>query len=157
MMVLKEARRFDKHQAAVHEAGQLTVALASGIRGSARICKTEPANLGEEPAWAGQYSESSEAFLALVAVAGLVAEQWCKDPGVDPNDIVDWIECESLMPAPSADEYFAVPPDCPGAIADALKLLIGHRSFFDWSVRMLMADNAISAGSAWARFHEGDL
>ena len=147
-----EIERCDKREAAIHEAGQLTVGLALGIRGSAWVYRSETIDPANEKLWVGK-REAYGLVYSAVAISGLVAECWVENPATSSDEITDWIDDGLISPSP--EDSANLPSSYEGklaAVVEALALLQKHKAFFDWAVEKLINDDLITDGVAWERF-----
>ena len=87
----EEIARCDKREAAIHEAGHLTVGLALSVHGSAWVYRSQTVDPENEKLWVGKH-EAQGLITAAVAISGLVAECWVENPVTSADEIADWIE-----------------------------------------------------------------
>jgi hypothetical protein len=150
----EEIERCDKREAAIHEAGHITVGLALGIRGSAWVYTSQTIDPENEKLWVGKHA-TRDPITAAVAVSGLVAECWVENPETSADEITDWID-DGLV-SPSATDEAQFPTSYEGklaAVVEALELLQKHKAFFDWAVEQLIDTEAITNGMAGEKFRE---
>lgn len=152
-MDIKGMEKHDKHMAAVHEAGHLTVALALGLRGRAWLFRSNTQDVGQEKTWVGRSGLSK--VPAAVAVAGCVAA--CAE-----TEGYDGISCEdiayvSLDEMASPTDLAAIPTGfkkrCE-AIMESLGLLQRHDAFFRRACHELETYENIPDGMAQDLFDQ---
>jgi hypothetical protein len=150
----EEIERCDKREAAIHEAGHLTVGLALGVHGSAWVYKSETTDPENEKLWVGKH-ESNGPTTGAVAVSGLVAECWVESATSIPDEITDWIDDGIVSPSPTDSARFpATYEEKLAAVAEALSKLQQHKAFFDWAVAELIEHETITDGLAAEKFRE---
>lgn len=142
---------------AIHEAGHLVVAVATGVRGRAWIFPSGTLDPINERTWGGKFDlcfdptfELTEPMAAVIGAAGVVAECWSDDPLIESWEILDWIDLVCVEP--SATDLALMGVVSEDTISKALELLRGHREFFDWAVTSLLEDKVIPDGLAWDKF-----
>lgn len=155
-MMLDESdiRTHDKRQAAIHEAGHLTVALASGVSGRAWIFPTETEDLLEAKTWTGKFATVGCPNSPEICIAGVVAECWVEDSQVEASEIVEFIEDEFVIPSPT--DMKGIPVVSEKLVSTALELLRAYKTFFDWAVAELINDEVITDGMASEYFRSVD-
>lgn len=154
-MAIEEIKKEDKRRAAIHETGHLTVAVALGMDARAWLYENEGCDVWQTHTWGGKM-EAKGRHPPSVAVAGVVAECWAKDPDVDCWNIGEFIRLDVITPSPT--DLVNFPPDdkLEEAIEEALTLLEKYKKFFDWSVARLIEDEGITNGEARDQFDELD-
>src|SRR4029453_2154469 len=110
----EEIERCDKREAAIHEAGHLTVGLALGVHGDAWVYRRQTIDPENEKLWVGK-RETHEPITAVVALSGLVAECWVENPETRADEIADWID-EGLV-SPSSTDNAQFPASYEGKLA----------------------------------------
>jgi hypothetical protein len=151
-MTLEVSDAYDKRKAAIHEAGHLTVAMATGKRCRAELHTTGTANADQVKYWTGRAGEYGIHFTPIVAVAGIVAE--CMDETDDPWAIDEFIECGVVVPSESDLKLFPPEDQRLAVITQAIDLLNRHKTFFDWAVAELIEGEVITDGMAADNFPE---
>jgi hypothetical protein len=156
MLTTEEIERHDQRNAAIHEAGHLTVAVALGIRGArSHLVRTNDPDLRNSSSWVGQ-TQISGRERPEVSIAGVVAECLNQDCLIEADEIAYYIDEEVLAPSPS--DWRAIPRDDPEAlllcIENAIDLLCKHKQFFEWAVAELLEGDVITDGMAAKKFAE---
>jgi hypothetical protein len=150
----EEIERCDKREAAIHEAGHLTVGLALGVHGSAWVYRSQTIDQENEKLWVGK-RETHDPITAAVTLSGLVAECWVENPETSADDITDWINDGLVSPSATDEAQFpAAYEEKLAAVVEALQLLQKHKAFFDWAVEQLIDAEVIADGMAAEKFHE---
>ncbi|HZN36033.1 MAG TPA: hypothetical protein VFB80_19520 [Pirellulaceae bacterium] len=150
----EEIKRRDKREAAIHEAGHLTVGLALGVRGSAWVYRSETTDPDNEKLWIGKH-EAHGLVTATVAVSGLVAECWVEKPETSPDEIADWIDDGLVSPSPTDKTRFPESyEETLTAIVEAHAILVKHKRFFEWAVDELIKFETITDGMAAEKWRE---
>ncbi len=141
----------DRRQAAIHEAGHLTVACMRGVQ-FARACiyrRDDVTDPREQKTYGGQMSSGD--MPPCVYVAGEVAEALATDPDVDADELVEWIEMDLMGTSPT--DAVGMPKDSKAlheAVVEAMGLLRSDmgRRFFDWAVAQLCEHELVTDGMA---------
>ena len=141
----------DRRQAAIHEAGHLTVACMRGVQ-FARACiyrRDDVTDPREQKTYGGQMSSGD--MPPCVYVAGEVAEAVAADPDVEADELVEWIWMDLMGTSPT--DAAGMPEDSAAlyeAVVEAMDLLrsdVGRR-FLDWAVAQLCEYELITDGMA---------
>src|SRR5262245_52737797 len=149
-----QTERRDKMKAAQHEAGHLTVCVASGVRGAVRLFRNEVADVDLEKTWLGSH-DAYGPVSAAIAVAGVVAESWVDDQDVTPVSLTQEIEDEIIEPSPTDWKHIRRDGRAiHAAVVEALTALEKHKSFFKWAVAKLIKDEVVTEGMAAEKFCE---
>jgi len=150
MRTIEDVTANDKRRSAIHEAGHLVVAVASGVRGRAWIYRRETPDPFTEKTWGGRFQPYCGSVSDVIGVAGVVAEMWCDDPTIESWQILESIELGTVEP--SQTDWTLIQRISEPAIATALDLLRNQREFFDWAVGALIHDEVIPDGESWDYF-----
>src|SRR5688500_11841218 len=156
-MTAEEIERRDKREAAIHEAGHLTVGLALGIRGSAWVYKSQTVDPENEKLWIGKH-ESQGPITAAAALSGLVAECWVDNRATRPDEITDWIDDGLVSPSSTDSALFpATYVEKLAAVVESHELLLKHKVFFEWAIEKLVNAEVVTDGMAadqWREFYQ---
>ena len=149
---------WDKRRAALHEAGHLTAASASGLGARAEIFERDRAtNTYAERRWGGREETIGSPQISsvswVIGVAGEVAVCWDSDRDVFADDIAELI-VDELSPTDAALIGGVSEDDLHQAIYAALGLLREHEAFFRWATAELLSDSVITNGMAAERWRD---
>lgn len=153
-LTIEEIKMQDRRRAAIHESGHLTVAVALGIDARAWVYENKGCDVWESHTWLGRMEATRHP--PSVAVAGVVAECWAKDPEVDCWNIGEFIRLDVITPSPTDLVNFPADEKLEETIEESLVLLVKYKKFFDWAVARLVEDEGITNGEARDQFDEFD-
>ena len=150
---LSEIRTRDKRNAAIHEAGHLTVALALKVRGRAWIFPSATHDMMAEKLWVGKFQAMTCQGVSrpVICIAGVVAECLADDPQIEATEIVDFIDCGIVTPSPT--DMMGISVVSEEIVSTALELCRENKTFFDWAVAKLIRDESVTDGMAGDYFH----
>jgi hypothetical protein len=148
MMTPEEIEKYDKHRAAVHEAGHAVVAFEYGVSVTAWLERTDTMDQVEEKTWVGHvcgfiHGEAGK----FVAVAGVVAVCSQDDPEVSADEIVDCWQAGIIAPSSTDLEFVPASWDIRlEAVKVALGIISKQREFHVRIVSELVNHEIVTNG-----------